>query len=43
MSSKRPAVLLALVGAVLAVLRRRKAARSDKDLWNEATSAPDLR
>ncbi len=43
MSSKRPAVLLALVGAVLAVLRRRKAARTDKDLWNEATSAPDLR
>ncbi len=43
MTSKRPVLLLALLGAVLAVVRRKKAARSDQDLWNEATSAPDLR
>ena len=43
MASKRPAVLLALAGAVIAVVRRKKAARADRDLWNEATSPPDLR
>ena len=43
MSSKRPVLLLALVGAVLAVVRRKKAAKADDNLWTEATSAPDLR
>jgi len=41
--SKRPVLLLALVGAVVSVVRRKKAARDDSDLWKEATSAPDLR
>jgi hypothetical protein len=40
---KRPALLLAVLGAVLAVVRRRKAGRDEADLWKEATSAPDLR
>ncbi|MEO6206125.1 MAG: DLW-39 family protein [Mycobacteriales bacterium] len=44
MTRKRPVLLLALVGAVLAVVRRKKAAKADdQNLWNEATSAPDLR
>jgi hypothetical protein len=40
---KRPALLLAVLGALLAVVRRRRAGRAEADLWNEATSAPDLR
>ena len=40
---KRPVLLLAVLGAVLAVVRRRHAGRAEADLWNEATSAPDLR
>ncbi len=43
MVSKRPVFLLAAVGAVLVVLRRRKAQRAEGDLWNEATTPPDLR
>ncbi len=43
MVPKRPVLLLAAVGAVLAVLRRRRAQRAETDLWNEATSPPDLR
>jgi hypothetical protein len=40
---RRPVLLIAMLGAVLAVVRRRKAGRSEADLWHEATSAPDLR
>lgn len=40
---KRPVLLLAVVGALLAVVRRKRAGRAEADLWNEATSAPDLR
>jgi hypothetical protein len=40
---KRPALLLAVLGALLAVVRRRRAGQAEADLWNEATSAPDLR
>lgn len=40
---RKPALILALLGAAAAVLRKRKAARSEKDLWNEATTKPDLR
>ena len=43
MTQKRPVLLLALLGAALAVVRRRRASRAETDLWNEATSAPDLR
>ena len=43
MVAKRPVLLLAALGAVLAVLRRRRATRAEADLWNEATTAPDLR
>jgi hypothetical protein len=43
MAKKRPVVLLAILGAVLAVVRRRKAGKSEADLWHEATAAPDLR
>jgi len=40
---KRPVLLLAVLGALLAAVRRRRAGRAEADLWNEATSAPDLR
>ena len=43
MAKKRPVVLLAILGAVLSVVRRRKAGKSEADLWHEATTAPDLR
>ena len=43
MAQKRPVLLLAVVGAALALLRRRRAQRAEADLWNEATSPPDLR
>jgi hypothetical protein len=36
---RKPALVLALVGAVAAVLRKRKAAQAEKDLWNEATTS----
>ncbi len=40
---KRPVLLLAVLGALLAVVRRKRAGRAEADLWNEATAAPDLR
>jgi len=41
---RRPALLVALLAAVTVLLRRRAGAgRADKDLWTEATAAPDLR
>jgi hypothetical protein len=41
---RRPAVLAALLGAVAVLLRRRgKSQRAERDLWNEATTTPDLR
>ena len=41
---RRPALLVALLGAVTVLLRRKaKAGQAEKDLWNEATTAPDLR
>ncbi|MBK5306543.1 MAG: transporter [Frankiaceae bacterium] len=43
MAKKRPVLLIAVIGAILAVVRRRKAGRTEADLWREATSAPDLR
>ena len=41
--SRRPVVVLVAAGTLAALLRRRKAARSERDVWTEATSAPDLR
>jgi hypothetical protein len=40
---KRPVLLLAVLGALLAAVRRRQAGRAEADLWNEATRPPDLR
>lgn len=41
---RRPALLAALLGVLAVVLRRRsRAGQAEKDLWTEATSAPDLR
>ena len=41
---RRPAVLVVLLTAVAALLRRRsRAGQADRDLWTEATAAPDLR
>ena len=40
---RRPALLVVLLGGVLALVRRSRAARAERDLWAEATVAPDLR
>ena len=40
---KRPVLLIAVLGAILAVIRRRKASQSEADLWHEATSAGEPR
>jgi hypothetical protein len=40
---KRPVLLLAVLGAILAVVRRRKASQSEADLWHEATSTGEPR
>jgi hypothetical protein len=40
---RRSVVMAGLLAAVAAVLRRRRAGRAERDLWNEATAAPDLR
>jgi len=41
---RRPALLVAVLGAVAVLLRRRvRAGQAEKDLWTEATTAPDLR
>jgi hypothetical protein len=41
---RRPALLVVLLGAGALLLRRRaRAGRAEKDLWTEATAAPDLR
>ena len=46
MAKKRPVLLLAVLGAALAFVRRQKAQRAEADLWSEATAPadrPDLR
>jgi hypothetical protein len=43
MAKKRPVLLLAVLGAALGLLRRKRSQRAEANLWNEATSAPDLR
>ncbi len=41
---RRPAFLVALLGTVAVLLRRRsKAQQAESELWTEATTAPDLR
>jgi len=41
---RRPALLALLIGVGAALLRRRsRAGQAEKDLWTEATAAPDLR
>ena len=41
---RRPALLVALLGALSLVLRRRaRAGQAEKDVWTRATAAPDLR
>jgi hypothetical protein len=41
---RRPALLVALLGAVTVLLRRRtRSGQAEKDLWTEATTPPDLR
>ena len=41
---RRPALLVALLGAgALALVRRSRAARAERERWAEATVAPDLR
>jgi hypothetical protein len=40
---RRSVILAGLVAALAAVLRKRRAAQAERDLWTEATAAPDLR
>ena len=41
---RRPALLLVLVAGLAALARKRsRAGQAEKDLWTEATAAPDLR
>jgi hypothetical protein len=41
---RRPALLVALLGAVAVLLRRKaRAGQAEKDLWTEATAPVDLR
>jgi hypothetical protein len=40
---RRPALLVALLGAVAVLLRRARSGRAERDVWNEATTTPDLR
>jgi hypothetical protein len=41
---RRPAALAAALAAVALLLRRRaRSAQAERDLWTEATAAPDLR
>ena len=41
---RRPALLVALLGVLSVLARRRaRAGQAEKDLWTEATAAPDLR
>ncbi len=41
---RRPALLIALLGGLVVLFRRRATAgQAEKDLWTEATATPDLR
>ncbi len=40
---RRPVLLLAVLGAAVALLRRRRAARAERDLWSEATGPVPVR
>jgi hypothetical protein len=41
---RRPLVLLGLsLAGLLALRRKARSAQAEKDLWTEATTAPDLR
>ena len=40
---RRSIALAGVLALVTALLRKRRAARDERDLWTEATSAPDLR
>ena len=41
---RRPALLVALLGAAAVLLRRKsRAGQAEKDLWTEATAPTDLR
>jgi hypothetical protein len=41
---RRPLLLLGLsLAGLLALRRRSRAGQAEKDLWTEATAAPDLR
>jgi hypothetical protein len=40
---RRSAALLALLGAVAYVWRSARSGRDDRDVWNAATTEPDLR
>jgi hypothetical protein len=41
---RRPTLLIVLLAGLAALARRRsRAGQAEKDLWTEATAAPDLR
>ena len=40
---RRSAALLTLLGAIAYLWRSARSGRDDRDVWNAATTAPDLR
>ena len=40
---RKPILLAALLGAAAALAKRASARRSEREVWHEATQAPDLR
>ena len=40
---RKPVVLVALLGAAVAVAQRIKAQRTEREVWKTATKEPDLR
>ncbi|MCW2672689.1 MAG: hypothetical protein JWP14_1278 [Frankiales bacterium] len=40
---RKPVVIIALLGAVAALVKRARAQRAERDVWKSATKEPDLR
>jgi hypothetical protein len=40
---RKPVLMVAVLGAAAALVRRARAQRSERDVWKTATKEPDLR
>ena len=40
---RKPVLLLTLLGAAAALAKRRRAQAAEREVWHQATTAPDLR